>query len=79
MRWRKADWVFVAAIGLVVVFVSSLPTPRDRNPPVPDTPEHRMLASEKACSGCHAAGALRPLPGRHPKRQDCYRCHRRDA
>jgi hypothetical protein len=79
MTWRRADWVFIGVIGLVVIFVSLLPTPRDRNPAVPDTPEHRSVSSEKACSGCHATGASRPLPVRHPKRQDCYRCHRRDA
>jgi len=79
MTWRKADWVFIGAIGLVVIVVSLLPTPRDRNPPVPDTPDHRMVASERACAGCHAPGAVSPLTARHPKRQDCYRCHRREA
>jgi hypothetical protein len=76
MRLRKADWLFVLAAALVVLFVSLLPSPRDRNPPVPHTPEHRGLASEKDCLRCHHVGGSRPLTSQHPKRQDCWRCHR---
>jgi hypothetical protein len=72
---RRSDWLFVAAVALVVAGVSLLPSPRDRNPAVPATPEHRGL-SEKDCARCHAAGQSRPLPERHPRRQDCFRCHR---
>ncbi len=77
MTLRKADWIFLLAVGVVILFVSLLPTPRDRNPQVPDTADHRALTSEKECSRCHAAEASRPVPARHPKRQDCFRCHRR--
>jgi len=76
MTLRRADWIFLAVAGLVVLLVSLLPSPRDRNPPIPDTPEHRGLASEKDCLRCHAAGQARPPGERHPKRQDCFRCHR---
>ena len=72
---RRSDWLFVAAVILVVAGVSLLPSPRDRNPAVPATPEHKGLA-ERDCIRCHAVGQIRPLPGRHPKRQDCFRCHR---
>jgi hypothetical protein len=75
MRLRRADWLFVVAVVLVVAGVSLLPSPRDRNPAIPATPEHKGL-SEKECVRCHAAGQSRPLPERHPKRQDCFRCHR---
>jgi hypothetical protein len=75
MRLRKADWLFAAAVVLIVLGVSLLPSPRERNPVVPATAEHRGL-SEKDCVRCHAAGQSRPLPERHPKRQDCFRCHR---
>lgn len=77
MTLRKADWIFLLAVGVVILFVSLLPTPRDRNPQVPDTADHRALTSEKTCGQCHAAEASRPVPTRHPKRQDCFRCHRR--
>jgi len=43
MKLRKADWLFVLAAGLIVLLVSLLPSPRDRNPPVPDTQHHRQL------------------------------------
>ena len=76
MRLRKVDWLFVLAAAPVVLFVSLLPSPRDRNPPVPRTPDHQGLVSEKDCLRCHVAGGPRPLPGRHPKRQDCWRCHK---
>lgn len=71
---RKADWWFLGAVVLVVLGVSLLPSPRDRNPVVPATPEHRGL-SEKDCVRCHAAEQSRPLPDRHPKRTDCLKCH----
>jgi hypothetical protein len=72
---HRADWLFAAAVVLVVVGVSLLPSPRDRNPGVPATPEHRGL-SERDCVRCHAAGQSRPLSDRHPRRQDCFRCHK---
>ncbi len=72
---RKSDWLFVVAVALVVLGVSLLPSPRDRNPAMPATPEHKGL-SEKDCVRCHAVGQSRPLPVRHPKRQDCFRCHK---
>ena len=76
MRLRKTDWLFVLAAALVVLFVSLLPSPRDRNPPVPRTPEHQGLVSEKDCVRCHVVGGARPLAVRHPKWQDCWRCHK---
>lgn len=76
MRLRKADWIFLLAVALVILFVSLLPSPRDRNPPVPRTSDHQGLASEKECLRCHVIGGTRPLPSRHPKRQDCWRCHK---
>jgi hypothetical protein len=76
MRLRKGDWLFLLGVALVVLFVSLLPTPREQNPPVPNTPDHRGLTSERECLRCHAVGASRPVPARHPKRQDCSRCHR---
>ncbi|MER3422268.1 MAG: hypothetical protein C4293_02575 [Nitrospiraceae bacterium] len=77
MRLRKADWLFVLAVALVVLFISLLPTPREKNPPIPNTPDHRSMTSEKGCADCHAPQGSRPLLSRHPKRQDCFRCHRR--
>ena len=72
---RKSDWLFAGAVVLVVVGVSLLPSPRDRNPVIPATMEHKGI-SEKDCVRCHAAGQSRPFPERHPKRQDCFRCHK---
>ncbi len=79
MKLRKADWLFGAAVVLVVVFVSLLPSPRERNPPVPATEAHRGLKAEVDCLRCHVPGAGRPLSERHPKRKDCFRCHRQAA
>jgi len=72
---RKSDWLFAGAVVLVVVGVSLLPSPRDRNPAIPTTMEHKGL-SEKDCVRCHVIGQSRPLTDRHPKRQDCFRCHK---
>jgi uncharacterized paraquat-inducible protein A len=77
MTFRKADWFFIVFAVLVVVGVSLLPTPKDRNPMVPRTAEHDAAKAEQECVACHTPGGVRPLPSRHPKRQDCFRCHAR--
>ncbi len=76
MTIKRADWAFLFAVVLVLVLVSLLPSPRDRNPSIPGDPAHRGVTTEKACSTCHAPGQSRPVSERHPKRQDCFRCHR---
>ena len=76
MTLRRSDWLFVLTVVLVVLLVSLLPSPRDRNPMIPDTPDHRSLASEKDCLRCHSIGGTRPLSDRHPKRQDYAHCHK---
>ena len=78
MRWTpgKADWVFLVAVAAVVLFVSLLPTPRERNPMIPANEVHRALIAETLCVQCHVLQGSRPLPDRHPKRQDCLKCHR---
>lgn len=77
MKLKKVDWLFVAFAVAVVVGVSLLPTPKDRNPMIPGGPEHRSITIEKGCLQCHQAGGAKPVPERHPKRQDCFRCHGR--
>jgi hypothetical protein len=76
MTIRRADWAFLLAVAVVVLLVSFLPSPRDRNPPIPADQDHRALTQETVCSTCHAPGRSQPLSNRHPKRQDCFRCHR---
>lgn len=78
MTLRRVDWLFLAAVGLVVTGVSLLPSPRDQNPKLPATADHREVTVEAECLRCHAAGASRPLAmPPHPKRTDCLRCHAR--
>jgi uncharacterized paraquat-inducible protein A len=77
MKLRKVDWLFVAFVVAVVLGVSLLPTPKDRNPVIPRSAEHQAVTNEKDCVVCHQAGAAKPLPDRHPRRQDCSRCHAR--
>lgn len=77
MKLRKVDWIFVVGALGVVIGVSLLPTPKDRNPAIPRNAEHQAVTTEKACVACHTADAVRPLPARHPKRPDCFRCHAR--
>jgi hypothetical protein len=81
MTVRRVDAVVGLAVVLLIVGVSLLPSPRDRNPPVPETADHRTVRLEKDCLSCHGEGGVRAVPTRHPKRQDCFKCHRggRDA
>ncbi len=74
--FRKADLIFVALAVLVVVGVTLLPSPKDQNPAVPKNAAHQGMAVEKDCLRCHVVGGVQPLSVRHPKRQDCFRCHR---
>lgn len=77
MRLRKVDGWFILFAVAVVTGVSLLPTPKDRNPAVPKNAEHQAVMAEKDCSACHQPHAAKPLPERHPRRQDCFRCHAR--
>lgn len=77
MKLRKVDGLFVAFAIAVIVGVSLLPTPKDRNPVIPKNAEHQAIVNEKDCVTCHQTGAAKPLPDRHPRRQDCFRCHAR--
>jgi hypothetical protein len=79
MKLRKADWLFVLFAVGVVVGVSFLPTPKDRNPMIPGTPAHQSITSEIGCVQCHQADGVKPVAARHPKRQDCFRCHARSS
>ena len=75
MKLRKVDGLFILLDVAVVVSVSLLPTPKDRNPMIPKNVEHQALLNEKDCVQCHRADGVKPVPARHPKRQDCFRCH----
>jgi hypothetical protein len=79
MKFRKIDGLFVLFAVSVVVGVSMLPTPKDRNPMIPADAAHQMIKVEKECLQCHVPAGTKPLPERHPRRQDCLRCHARSA
>jgi predicted CXXCH cytochrome family protein len=79
MRLRKVDWLFVVFAGAVVIGVSLLPTPKDRNPMIPTNADHQAVRVEKDCLQCHVPAGSKPMPERHPKRLDCFRCHARKA
>lgn len=77
MKLRKIDWLFVLFAGSIVIGVSLLPTPKDRNPMIPANADHQAMRIEKDCLQCHVQAGSKPLSTRHPKRPDCFRCHGR--
>jgi hypothetical protein len=79
MTLRKVDWLFILFAVAVVIGVSLLPRPTDRNPMVPRTADHEAVKAEHDCVSCHRADGIRPLAARHPKRPDCFRCHARQT
>ena len=79
MKLRKIDGLFVLFALAVVVGVSMLPTPKDRNPMIPADAAHQAIKAEQACLQCHVSTGSQPMPERHPRRQDCFRCHARGA
>lgn len=79
MKLRKVDALFILFAVAVVGGVSMLPTPKDRNPPIPTDVTHLGIRAEQVCVSCHAPTGSKPLPERHPRRQDCFRCHAHDT
>ncbi|MEK7237023.1 MAG: cytochrome c3 family protein [Nitrospirota bacterium] len=79
MKLRKIDGLFVLFAVAVVVGVSILPTPKDRNPMIPADAAHQPIKAEQACLQCHVPTGSQPMLERHPRRQDCFRCHARAA
>jgi len=77
MTFRRVDGFFVLFAVAVIVGVSMLPTPKDRNPMVPADATHQAIKAEGICLQCHVPTGSRPMPERHPRRQDCFRCHAR--
>jgi hypothetical protein len=75
-RLKRSDVIAIALALAVIIFLARLPSPKDNNPPVPPDSKHRELRIEKECLACHVPQGERPLSARHPKRQDCFRCHR---
>jgi hypothetical protein len=75
-RLKKSDVIAIGLALTVIIFLTLLPSPKDNNPPVPPDSKHRGLKIEKDCLACHVPQGERPLSARHPKRQDCLRCHR---
>jgi hypothetical protein len=73
---KKSDYIAIALAVVVIIILTLLPSPKDNNPPVPPDSKHQGLKLEKDCLACHVKGGERPLKDRHPKRQDCFRCHR---
>ena len=76
MALRRVDWVVLSGAVFVVVGVALLPTPRDQNPSVPGNAAHQGVTSVRTCVNCHGTEGLQPVPLRHPKRKDCFRCHK---
>lgn len=79
MTLRKIDGLFVLFAVAVVIGVSMLPTPKDRNPMIPADAAHQAIKAEGTCLQCHVPTGSRTMPERHPRRQDCFRCHARGA
>ena len=84
MSLRKRDQGFVAVVvGLLLVL--TLNSFRDKPKSIPDTDRHRPFrealakgdrreAVEKGCVTCHST-ATRPLPPKHPPKEQCLICH----
>ena len=79
MKLRKIDGLFVLFALAIIVGVSMLPTPKEQNPMIPADTAHQAIKVEQACLQCHVPTGSRPMPERHPKRQDCFRCHAHGA
>jgi cytochrome c553 len=68
MTLRKVDWLFVLFSVAEVIDVSLLLTPKDLNPMILSTSEHRSSTNENSCAQCHLADGVNPVPAHHPTR-----------
>ncbi len=84
MPLRKRDLGFIAVAGGLLLALG-LNTFRDKPKSTPNTDPHRPFraalatgekreAVEKGCVSCHNA-ATRPLPPKHPPKEQCLICH----
>ena len=62
MKLRKIDGLFVLFAVAVVVGVSMLPAPKDRNPMIPADAAHQAIKAEQACVQCHVPTGSQPMP-----------------
>ena len=84
MPLRKRDLGFVAVVA-VILLALALNSFRDKPKSTPATDSHRPFSEallkgekrevvEKGCVSCHGA-AGRPLPPKHPPKEQCLICH----
>jgi len=84
MLLHKRDLGFIAVVS-VLLLVLVLSIFRDKPKNTPDNDRHRPFREalarsekredvEKGCVDCHAA-ATRPLPPKHPPKEQCLICH----
>lgn len=84
MTMKRADWIFVVGVVVVILFFIALSKYGRRTPPpMPANPEHRAAETRMDCLQCHdprQSEAVRPISARHPQawmdeRFRCTVCH----
>ena len=84
MKVTKKDWLFAAAIALVLGILL-LNTGKEKAKRVPADDRHRPLLErlakgadreevERECAVCHNARSI-ALPVNHPPKEQCLLCH----
>ena len=70
-RLKGLFWLAAPALLLLALWATSGSAPR-----LPADGDHGTDQSEARCLSCHAHGERRPRPADHPRRDDCFSCHR---
>jgi hypothetical protein len=71
----KKNILFIAVAAAVLIFLFYLSTSK-KVPLIPDDDLHRIVATNEACSACHAPGMRAPLKATHPPKEQCLICHK---
>ncbi len=84
LKITKRDWLTIAGIAIVLAVL--IIGARDKVKQVPRDDRHRVFYEamnkcgeraevEKGCVACHNPRS-RPLPPKHPPKEQCLRCHK---
>lgn len=83
-RISARDWLVIAAVGALIVFLSmGAGKGKGKNIPLDDRHNHLYDAirsgrtqaeTELICATCHGKSSI-PLPKNHPPKEQCLICH----
>lgn len=74
-KFLKSTWFFPL---LLVLVIGGLFTLSEKEfAPLPGDAVHADLTKNSSCTNCHGEGGESPLSDKHPPKEQCLTCHKR--